>query len=215
MSKLRSEDKLESLERTLYRIREIRDIAAVEVMSDAIDDFASKAASVRDYLLQDINIKYGSKVRESEVGISKFRDVARSDKDIASFLAWYDTGEKSRMSNCFYRVVLEGNKGLRNISVHRRIVRPDSAKMTLHETVTLSEVVTVTKVNIHGETILYNFESPHEKTESPPKQAMTSPQSTTEWYFKACPGIEITDGFAEVLRLLRQFVSDAKLAFSL
>ena len=179
--------------------------------------FLTKARSIPDVLLEDYNIKFGLGIGLSEtMNAQLFEKRAKTLKDkktkeqTLNFLGWWKDQKAKFNSDPLVSVFFDK----RHVSVHRTELRADLKKITLTETLSVVDSVTVIKRDKNGN--IYDDVSPA-KAENE-KSELISPKPKTddskiEWCFKDYPSENILDASQRLLDVMKQFILDAKTNF--
>jgi len=202
-----------------YHLKNMKNYYIVDEQSFVyeVEAFLTKIRSIPDALLEDYNLKFGlgigldeklyPKVFEEKVKTLKDEKI---QKEATKFLEWWKAQVAKFESDPLVKVFFDK----RHISIHRTEVRADLKKVTITDTLSISDSVSVIKRdkygNIYDDGSLAKIETDEPKSISPkPKTG----DSKIEWCFKDYPNESIVDASQKVLDVMKQFVLDAKKNF--
>lgn len=206
---MEAEKKLRGATYHLQRMREMY-LKNEENFIHELEAFLVKARSVPDVLLEDFNKKFSLGISlEAELSPKTFEDKARQLRNTSAldFIQWWKAKMNHIRSDPLGSIFF-GWKGKRNISVHRKVVRPDLKKITLVETIHLTESVTIRKYDEKGN-LIEESKSP----EIPPKPIEPKP-AEINWFFSEYPNENVFEVSKKLLDVVKGFVEEAKSRFT-
>lgn len=204
-----AEQKLEEAKFYLHKLLELQsfpqDIDVQKALKYYLSAFLSASASVRDYLLEDFNVKFCLNISLTEkLQRHKFEKEARRSGNQAAlqFVQWWRKQDDALRSDPIGRLLI--NK--RHIDIHRVQAKPDLAKITAKETLDVSESA---ELKVFKDGKLVETRKSAEQPAPTPKETET----TFDWFFSEYPNEPIITVCEKFLDKLTKFVSEAEQKF--
>jgi len=193
------------LKEALYHLRNMEQTYATdeEHFIYELNCFLITLRSIPDVLLEDFNKKYGLGISLDEKltpQVFERRAQELNKTDALCFIEWWkervDSIVKDRYGSFLFHK--------RNISVHRRVVTPDSIQITLTETIHLTDSVSI-KAYDESENLI------REEEPSPPTTSVVENRPPkVDWFFKEIPKENVLDVCRKLFQMLKDFVTEAK-----
>jgi len=171
-----------------------------------LEAFLVKVISVPDVLLEDFNEKLSLGISlEEKLYPETFEERARElqNAQAMSFIQWWRSKMEQIRSDKLGSIFF----GKRNISVHRKVVRPD-LKITLYETIRITDSINIRKYDEKG-----NLIEDVKSLEIPPALEEPKP-SEIEWCFSEYPDENVLEACKKILQTVKRFVEEAKSRFN-
>lgn len=172
-----------------------------------LEAFLVKTRSIPDVLLEDFNQKFSLGMSlEKELNHKTFKERAQQlqNAQAISFIKWWKDKMKQIRSDSLGSILF----GKRNISVHRKVVKPDLKKVTLHDNIRLTDSVTVKKYDEKGK-LIEEVKSP-ETSQKPPEPK----PAEINWFFSEHPDENILEACKKLLEMIKGFIEEAKSRFN-
>jgi hypothetical protein len=173
-----------------------------------LEAFLVKVRSVPDVLLEDFNEKLSLGISlEEELYPKTFEERARQlqNTQAISFIQWWKSKMEQIRSDKLGSILF----GKRNISVHRKVVRPDLKKITLYETIrATTEYINIRKYDEKG-----NLIEDEKSLGIPPAPEEPKPPEV-EWCFSEYPDENVLEVSRKILQTVKRFVEEAKSRFN-
>lgn len=178
-----------------------------EILVYELEAFLVKVRSIPDVLLEDFNEKFSLGISlEEELYPKTFEDRARElqNTQAIGFIQWWNSKMNQIRSDQLGSILFKK----RNISVHRKVVRPDHKEITMYDTIRLTDSITIRKYDEKGDLIeeLKSPETPPEPRE--PKSAEIN------WFFSEYRNENVLEISKKLLQMVKEFVEEAKSRFS-
>lgn len=206
-----AKQKLEEAEFYLHKLHELQslpqDADAQKALKHYLSAFLSASVSVPDYLLEDFNIKFCLNIPLSERRFrDKFEREARrtGNQTALGFIQWWRKQNGTLRRDPVGRVLI----GKRHIEIHRVQVKPDLVKITVKETLPITESVELKLFNKEGK--LVETRKGAEQPAPRPKETET----TFDWFFSEYPDEPVIIVCEKFLGKLTSLVSEAEQNFS-
>jgi len=166
--------------------------------------FLTSCVGILDYLLEDANRIFSLNIPEKERIRIEFKEAAKNRREANEFYEWWQNKVKELEDSEAGFLIRK-----RHIAVHRKSVRPDLVKVTVEETIHLSDSVRLEVYDRNGR-LIRTYESPKQEIK-PPKNEKIS----IEAYFFKENGKElpIIPTCEKLLEDLRKLVEEAKQKF--
>lgn len=194
-----AEDFLEKIKK--YYQQEVRD----EFLFD-LSAFLSSVRSVPDYLLEGYNLKYSLNIPLSDkLYPSTFEKEAKQshNSDAILFIKWWKNYIKNLQTDPIFSLL----KSKRDISIHRKQIKPDLAKLEIKETIHLSDSIKIQKYDQEGR-LIETFES---EIKDVPKAEKS--EVTFNWFFSEYEREPVINVCEKYLNIMKKFVKEAELKF--
>lgn len=196
----------ETLEGALYHLNRMKLTYLTKDFVHELRAFLSVTRSVPEHLLEDYNVKYSLNIPDEEHLITTFKTEAKrlNNKVALNFFNWWKA-ERDKLRNDRIGSLLFTK---RNISIHRRMVKPDLAKVEIRDYVHVTDSVTVEKYDSEGK-LIEIVSSPPER----PKTLAKESESKAEWFFKEYPDENVLIVCQKLYEMMRSFVTSAESRF--
>ena len=172
-----------------------------------LEAFLVNVRSVPDVLLEDFNQKFSLRINlEEKLARKIFENRAKQmhNSQAISFIQWWKKKMDQIRSDKLGFILF----GKRNISVHRKVVRPDLKKITIHETIRLTDSVTIRKYDEKGN-LIEELKSP----QIPPEPIEQKP-AEIGWFFSDYPNENVLEVSRKLLQIVKEFIEEAKSRFN-
>jgi len=203
---MEAERKLQGAAYHLQRMEEVY-LKNDEFFTYELEAFLVKLKSVTDVLLEDFNEKFSLGISLEKKLTSKiFENKARQLQNYRaiSFIQWWNNKIRQIRSDQLGSILFKK----RNISIHRKVVKPDLKRITLYETIHYS--VTVRAYDEKGN-LIKEVKSP-ETPQEPEKPKPKPPE--VEWYFIEYPNENVLEVSKKLFQMIKGFVEEAKNRFN-
>jgi len=172
-----------------------------------LEAFLVKLRSVLDVLLEDFNKKFGLGISlEEELYPSVFEERAQklNNAEAMRFIKWW-RDKKNLMRNGKFGSILFTK---RNISVHRKVIRPDLKEIALYDVVLPTDSVTIEKYDEKG-----NLIEELKTLPIPPRSVEPEPPKV-DWYFNDFPEENVLEVSRKLYQIVKEFIEEAKAQFN-
>jgi len=178
-----------------------------EIFTYELEAFLVKLRSIPDVLLQDFNEKFSLGISlEEKLYPKSFEDRAKQlqNKQAIKFIKWWNNKMNKIRSDRLGSILFRK----RDISVHRKVVRPELKEITLYETIHITESVTVRKYDEKGNLI--------EEVKSPGISAEPEEPKPAEinWFFSDYSDENVLEVSKKLLQMIKRFIEEAKSRFN-
>jgi len=168
--------------------------------------FLAASRSIPDHLLEEYNVKYGLNLPLTEkLYADRFESRAKEihHSDALRFIRFW----KERM-NALQRDPIGGLIiSMRNLNVHRVVVKPDLVKVEITDTFVFTDSVRVEKFDKEGK-LVEVCESPREHPMKPEEVP-----ARVDWYFKEYEKEPIIAVCERFLAIIKDFVDETRRSF--
>jgi len=201
-------DAEKKLKEALYHLRNMEQTYTTdeEHFIYELNCFLIALRSIPDVLLEDLNEKYGLGISlDEKLTPQVFKRKAKelNKTDALRFIKWWEERVNSIKEDRYGSVLFRK----RNISVHRRVVTPDSAQITLMEIIHLVDSVSIKVYDESGNLIR------EEKPPPPTTQAVENIPPKVDWFFKEFKEDSqenVLDVCRKLFQMFKDFVTEAK-----
>ena len=203
---MEAEKKLRGAKYHLQRMKE-KYLINEEIFTYELEAFLSKTRSIPDVLLEDFNQKFSLGISlEEKLYPETFEKRARELKNVQAinFIDWWKGKMNQIQSDPLGAILFKK----RNISIHRKVVKPNHVKVTVHETIHLTDSVIVKKYDERGK-LIEEVKSP-ETPEKPPEPK----PAEINWFFSEYPNEDVLEACKKLLEMMKEFIQEAKNKFN-
>ena len=191
-----------------YRLNRIRETYGRPEFIYELNCFLSAIRSIPEYLLEEYNVKYSLNIPDKDFLSQKFKKVAKekNNKQAIKFFEWWSAEDKRLREDDIGKLVLSK----RDISIHRRTIRPDRGEVEPTEHVRVIRSIRIEKRDAEGR-LIETFELPRPSVpiKEPPEEA----EVKTDWFFKDHPDENVLEVCEKIYEMMIKLVEAAHLKF--
>ena len=178
-----------------------------EYFINELEAFLTKLRSVPDVLLEDFNQKFSLGISQKEyLSPKRFKEKAQrcQNNEALKFIKWWNNKMNRIRLSKFGKIFFEK----RNLSIHRKVVRPDLKRIKTYKIIHIAPSVTVKMYDEKG-----NLIERRESTETPLKFKESKPPEVS-WHFKEYSDEDVLEISNEMFNMVKKFIEEARAQFN-
>lgn len=199
----------QKLDAVFYHFHRMKEARSDSEFGYELNAFLSTARSIPDVLLEDFNEKYSLGILlEEMLTHQKFEEKAKllGNDNALDFLNWWSKKIGGLRANKIGSLLFKK----RNISIHRRPIKPDVAKLTVTETIHSTASISIQKYDAEGKLI----EEARSQEEHRPKPAKEERKVETNWFFSEYPEENVIAVCQKIYSVMKELIENAKVRFN-